>query len=248
MELKKREFKPLPQMGSKCAAKAFQRIKDAFDKPANKSLAKSPYREMEIEPTFAQKIENLDKTLDRNVIKMMIGLVGTMLIFSQIKDMVEERRIIGVAILGMCMALFKTIKKSRDTELEQNKIIEEEIRKLISKKITNTNDQLQLINTIKCRRPSKLAEVLALNSNGQFLVEEARIEAERLVRDKPRVHVSEVGQNNTKLPPVKRTRPLNSIKPEVTGIRVKIDGDPKEHDGEMRLEEENPISMAKRNS
>jgi hypothetical protein len=84
------------------------------------------------------------------------------------------------------VALFKTIKKSRDTELEQNKIIEEEIRKLMGRKIPNTNDQIQLINTIKCRRPSKLAEVLALNSNGQFLVEEARIEAERLVRDEPK--------------------------------------------------------------
>lgn len=234
-------------MRLKCAAKAFQRIKDNFDKPTDKSLAKSPYREMEIEPTFAQKIENLDKTLDRTAIKMMIGFVGTMLIFSQIEDTVEERRMIGVAVLGMCVALFKTIKKSRDTELEQNKIIEEEIRKLMGRKIPDTNDQLQLINTIKCRRPSKLAEVLALNSNGQFLVEEARIEAERLVRDEPRVQVSKVDKNS-ETAPVKRTRPPNLIKLEVTGIRVKIDGDPKEQNGERTLEEENLRLRAKRNS
>jgi hypothetical protein len=201
---------------------------------------------MEIEPTFAQKIENLDKTLDRNVIKMMISLVGTMLIFSQIKDMVEERRMIGVAILGMCAVLFKTIKKSRDTELEQDKIIEEEIRKLISKTITNTNDQLQLIKTIKCRRPSKLAEVLALNSNGQFLIEEARIEAERLVRDEPRAPAREVDKKSAK-PPVKRTI-SQIINPKVTKIRVNISEDPKEQDGEIALGGEPSISMAKRNS
>lgn len=235
MELKKTKPKPLPQTRLKCAAKAFAKIKDRFDKPANKTLAKAPYREMEIEPTFAQKIEKLDRELDRNVIKMMLGLVGTILIFNQMKEIVEGRKTVGIAILGLCVAVFKTIKKSRDTELDQNKIIDEEVGKLISKKITNTNDQLQLINTIKCRRPTKLAEVLALNSNGQFLVEEARIEAERLIRDEPQIHVSEVDQNRAKPPQEKRIILPNPTKPEVTRIRVGFESCPS-----LQLEEDAP--------